>query len=151
MASVAFLRVEQPVGHLYPLRKALSKVHCAYQQYGGRHTGAKQPPSDAQTATGLPPLIRLDEFLATPDKEIRYRVDKLWPSKGRVIFAAAWKAGKPTLLGNSSAPSLTRNHSSVGTPCNPLPGSSSTTTNSARTHFGRGCGSKAFVTPPRCI
>jgi transcription termination factor Rho len=49
---------------------------------------------------GLPPLIRLDEFLATPDEDITYRVDQLWPVGGRVVLAAAWKAGKTTLLGN---------------------------------------------------
>jgi hypothetical protein len=49
---------------------------------------------------GMPPLIRLDEFLATPDSEVQYRVEGLWPSGGRFIAAAAWKAGKTTLLGN---------------------------------------------------
>jgi hypothetical protein len=49
---------------------------------------------------GLPPLWRLDEFLAVPDEEITYRVDRLWPTGGRAILAAAWKAGKTTLLGN---------------------------------------------------
>jgi hypothetical protein len=48
----------------------------------------------------LPPLVRLDEFLATPDDDFSYRVDRLWPAGGRVILAAAWKAGKTTLLGN---------------------------------------------------
>jgi 5S rRNA maturation endonuclease (ribonuclease M5) len=48
----------------------------------------------------LPPLIRLDHFLATLDEPLAYRVDQLWPTGGRVILAAAWKAGKTTLLGN---------------------------------------------------
>jgi AAA domain len=48
----------------------------------------------------LPPLVRLDEFLAAPDDDLAYRVDRLWPLGGRVILAAAWKAGKTTLLGN---------------------------------------------------
>jgi Bifunctional DNA primase/polymerase, N-terminal/AAA domain len=54
----------------------------------------------AAEPTDLPPLVRLDEFLATPDDELAYRVDRLWPAGGRVILAAAWKAGKTTLLGN---------------------------------------------------
>src|SRR6185312_6428255 len=46
----------------------------------------------------LPKLIRLDQFLAQPDPEISYRIDQLWPSRGRFLLAAAWKAGKTTML-----------------------------------------------------
>ena len=58
------------------------------------------PPDGKAASNGLPPLVSLEEFLATPDEELTYRVDQLWPTGGRVILAAAWKAGKTTLLGN---------------------------------------------------
>lgn len=51
-------------------------------------------------AIDLPAVISLDEFLTEPDDETVYRVDSLWPVGGRVLLAAAFKAGKTTLLGN---------------------------------------------------
>lgn len=47
-----------------------------------------------------PTLIRLDDFLARPQEDPTYRVDKLWPTGGRVLLSAQWKAGKTTLTGN---------------------------------------------------
>ena len=47
-----------------------------------------------------PRLIRLDEFLARTLDDPTYRVDKLWPTGGRVLLTAQWKAGKTTLTGN---------------------------------------------------
>lgn len=48
----------------------------------------------------LPPLVRLDDFLAEPDPDVTYRIDKVWPSGGRVVLAAQFKAGKSTAVGN---------------------------------------------------
>lgn len=48
----------------------------------------------------LPPLLRLDTFLASPDPEITHRIDGLWPTGGRVLLAAPPKAGKTTTVGN---------------------------------------------------
>ena len=48
----------------------------------------------------LPTLYRLDELLAEPDEEVRYRIDQLWPAGGRVMFVAQYKAGKTTTVGN---------------------------------------------------
>ncbi len=42
----------------------------------------------------------LAEFLAEPDEDVRYRVDRLLPTGGRVVFAAPNKAGKTTTIGN---------------------------------------------------
>lgn len=50
--------------------------------------------------TKLAPLVDLTAFLAVPDDDVTYRVDRLWPTGGRVILAAQHKAGKTTLTGN---------------------------------------------------
>ncbi len=55
--------------------------------------------TDAEPAP-LPHPVPLAEFLAQPDEPVRYRVDALWPSGGRVVIAARHKAGKTTLAGN---------------------------------------------------
>lgn len=47
-----------------------------------------------------PHLVSLDEFLARPLDDPTYRVDNLWPTGGRVLLSAQWKAGKTTLTGN---------------------------------------------------
>lgn len=44
--------------------------------------------------------VGLAEFLAEPDEEVRYRVDGLWPTNGRVVLSAPNKAGKTTFTGN---------------------------------------------------
>jgi hypothetical protein len=44
--------------------------------------------------------VNLADFLAEPDEDVRYRVDRLLPTGGRVVFAAANKAGKTTTIGN---------------------------------------------------
>ena len=41
------------------------------------------------------------DFLAIPDEIIQYRIDSLWPSGGRVVLAAQFKAGKTTLTSNA--------------------------------------------------
>lgn len=48
----------------------------------------------------LPPLTRLDEFLAVPDEDVTHRVAGLLPIGGRAVLSAANKAGKTTLVGN---------------------------------------------------
>lgn len=49
-----------------------------------------------------PPLTSepLTVFLAQPDEQIAYRVDRLWTNDGRVLLAAAAKAGKTTMMTN---------------------------------------------------
>lgn len=49
---------------------------------------------------GMPALITGAQFLAQPDDPISYRIDKLWPTGGRVLLAAQYKAGKTTMMGN---------------------------------------------------
>lgn len=51
--------------------------------------------------------IALHEFLAQPDEDVRYRVDGLWGSNGRVLFVAAAKAGKTTVVSRNLIPCLT--------------------------------------------
>jgi hypothetical protein len=50
--------------------------------------------------TERPKVVGLRDFLAVPDPEIIYRVDRLWPAGGRTVLAAQWKAGKTTVVGN---------------------------------------------------
>jgi hypothetical protein len=45
-------------------------------------------------------LIRLDEFLSTPDSPVKYRVDRLLCVGAKVLLVAQWKAGKSTTVGN---------------------------------------------------
>jgi hypothetical protein len=55
-----------------------------------------------------PPLegLSLSDFLAEPDEEIQYVIEGLWPIDGRVLLAAAAKAGKTTLIVNNLIRSL---------------------------------------------
>lgn len=47
-----------------------------------------------------PELVKLAALLDEPDESEDYRVDSLWPTGGRVILAAQYKAGKSTAVGN---------------------------------------------------
>lgn len=48
----------------------------------------------------LPDGTDLEDLLAEPDEDARYRIDGLWPRRGTVILSAAYKAGKTTAVGN---------------------------------------------------
>lgn len=61
----------------------------------------------------IPPLTRLDDFLARPIDPITHRIDGLWPIGGRVMLAAQWKAGKTTLRDNTIR-SLVDGHTFLG-------------------------------------
>ena len=52
------------------------------------------------TAVPEAEFVALGDFLAVPDEPARFRVDGLWPLGGRVVLAAAYKAGKSTLRDN---------------------------------------------------
>jgi hypothetical protein len=57
----------------------------------------------AREALAETPVVtptNLTDFLAEPDEDARYRVDRLLPTGGRVVFAAPNKAGKTTTIGN---------------------------------------------------
>lgn len=70
----------------------------------------------------IPPLTRLDDFLARPIDPVTHRIDGLWPIGGRVILAAQWKAGKTTLRDNVMR-SLVDGHTLFGVHhVTPLPG-----------------------------
>jgi hypothetical protein len=56
--------------------------------------------SEAAGQVTIPPLQRLDDFLARPLDPITHRIAGLWPVGGRVLLAAQWKAGKTTLRDN---------------------------------------------------
>lgn len=47
-----------------------------------------------------PRPVRLDEFLGRRYDTPTYRVAELWPTNGRVVLSAQYKAGKTTLVGN---------------------------------------------------
>lgn len=60
---------------------------------------------DAAQAPDLDP-INLTAFLDQPDNPESYRVDKLWPTDGRVLLVAAAKTGKTTMVGRNLIPAL---------------------------------------------
>ena len=47
-----------------------------------------------------PKPVCLTHLLEQPDDGLTYRVVDLWPSGGRVLLAAPYKAGKSTMVGN---------------------------------------------------
>ena len=54
-----------------------------------------------QRADRPPPrLINLADFLAEDDTDPVYRIDGLWPTGGRILVAAQFKAGKTTVVAN---------------------------------------------------
>lgn len=61
----------------------------------------RDPPSDGvKPRVELPALVSLADFLDEPDEDEQYRIQGLWPVEGRVVFAAQYKAGKSTTVGN---------------------------------------------------
>lgn len=51
-------------------------------------------------ALALPDVVSLDEFLEQDDPDADYRIDRLLPTGGNVLFPAPAKAGKSTTIGN---------------------------------------------------
>lgn len=50
---------------------------------------------------GERPRIKIGtDFLAEPDPLTTYRIDRLWPSGGRILLVAQFKAGKSTTIAN---------------------------------------------------
>ena len=67
--------------------------------------------------------INLTEFLTQPDETEQYRVTGLWPSQGRVLLAAAAKAGKTTIIVGNLLPSLVDGRAFLGEhSCQPVDG-----------------------------
>lgn len=56
--------------------------------------------AEAEQGRIKPRMVGLPEFLAEPDEDVEYRIDDLWPTGGRIIFAAQYKSGKSTAVGN---------------------------------------------------
>lgn len=71
---------------------ALRVRHAARQAFEAEQRGSR--------ALERPGLVGLGSFLAVPDEPVRYLVEDLWPSGGRIVLAAQNKAGKTTLTGN---------------------------------------------------
>ena len=80
----------------------------AYRQQVARKAAELQTLDDAREmlaarkAGQAPPLeaLPLGPFLAQPDELVPYRIERLWPVNGRVLLAAAAKAGKTTMVMN---------------------------------------------------
>ncbi|WP_269939041.1 AAA family ATPase [Arthrobacter sp. HY1533] len=56
--------------------------------------------AEREAGQGKPRMIGLREFLNEPDEDVQYRISEVWPTGGRVVFAAQYKAGKSTAVGN---------------------------------------------------
>ena len=128
MEHLAFPRMEQPPGNPFALTAALAKVTRAYDQYGdhartattgaaGEDEFSRRVQAEAaqlrvreaakeliasEKATGmvLPVVKTLTALLAEPDEVTAYRIDRLLPAGGRALLAAAFKAGKSTMVAN---------------------------------------------------
>jgi hypothetical protein len=48
----------------------------------------------------LPDSVLLSDLLREPDSVVEYRVEGLWPARGRVVLSAPMKSGKTTFVGN---------------------------------------------------
>lgn len=48
----------------------------------------------------FPEALSLADLLDEPEEPVVYRIDRLWPTAGRVVLAAPMKSGKTTLTGN---------------------------------------------------
>jgi hypothetical protein len=47
-----------------------------------------------------PELVNLVDLLAEPDEDATYRIDEVFPTGGRALLAAQYKAGKTSMMGN---------------------------------------------------
>lgn len=63
-------------------------------------TRSRSLAAQREAAVVPPAPTNLADLLAQPDDEAAYRVGELWPTGGRVLLAAQFKAGKSTLVGN---------------------------------------------------
>lgn len=57
--------------------------------------------ADERAGQPKPARVGLDDFLNHDYGQPTYRVTDLWPTGGRVLLTAQWKAGKTTLVGNT--------------------------------------------------
>jgi len=54
----------------------------------------------AEGLQAMPDDVDLDDLLAEPDEDVTYRVARLWPKGGNVMFSAQFKSGKTTARDN---------------------------------------------------
>jgi hypothetical protein len=106
-------------GDLYQAVLAAARAQIAYEQSydngyqksrsrclrflvksSGRIPEDPWPELETPEHAAKPRIVALDAFLDEPDPEVGYRVNELWPSGGKVLLAAQYKAGKTTLVGN---------------------------------------------------
>ncbi|MGV9795227.1 AAA family ATPase [Gordonia sp. NPDC003422] len=52
------------------------------------------------TSVERPCALSLSDLLAQPDEDATYRIGDVWPTGGRILLAAQFKAGKSTMVGN---------------------------------------------------
>lgn len=86
-----------------PLSEAseLERMTALYRLRALARDGARrQIAREAAGQQAQPEEKNLAAFLAEKREHITYRIDGLWPSGGRVILAAQYKAGKTTAVGN---------------------------------------------------
>ncbi|UAL31537.1 AAA family ATPase [Nocardioides rotundus] len=66
-----------------------------------REEARRRLAAEERATASRPRPIRLDDFLARTFDSATYRISELWPTGGRVMLAAQWKAGKTTLVSNA--------------------------------------------------
>jgi hypothetical protein len=65
-----------------------------------KDTAKRMLKAEREAGQGKPRMIGLSAFLEEPDEDVEYRITEVWPTGGRVVFAAQYKAGKSTAVGN---------------------------------------------------
>ena len=73
-----------------------TEAHRMRVRETARDLVAREKATDIELVEG----INLADFLAQPDEETPFLIDKVWPHGGRVVLAAQQKAGKSTLADN---------------------------------------------------
>ncbi|HTW15143.1 MAG TPA: AAA family ATPase [Nocardioides sp.] len=76
-------------------------VERELERLRAREEAQRRFAAEQRARVARPPLVRLDEFLARPLDAPTYRIDKVWPTGGRIMLEAQFKAGKTTTIGNT--------------------------------------------------
>lgn len=99
--AAAPVAAPQPVDGPTPQEQFFNReVAVEVQRQHIRDAAARHLKAEQESGRAKPRMIGLPAFLAEPDEDVEYRVDEVWPTGGRIIFAAQYKSGKSTAVGN---------------------------------------------------
>ncbi|MEU0967863.1 AAA family ATPase [Streptomyces sp. NPDC005917] len=87
-------------GSMYALARQALNAALARRWADGQARRILAAHEAAQTAPDLPQVVSLTDLLARPENDAHERVAGLQPTGGKIVLAAARKAGKTTFVGN---------------------------------------------------